>query len=129
MIPNNIDHNPHTLDLLLTNLPHSYSIKSLPPIGSSDHILLRAHQNPSSGLSMNSSKINVDTWLFNIGDWDGLRDLYSVFPRNHYCICPQPSDTVNEITEIIKLGMETYIPGLSFTKKSTHLNGFPNPVQ
>ena len=41
-IPDNTDHNPHHLDFFLTNLPHSYTIDSLPPIGSSDHILLRA---------------------------------------------------------------------------------------
>ena len=35
-IPDNIDHNPHTLDLFLTNLPYSYTIDSLPPRGFSE---------------------------------------------------------------------------------------------
>ena len=64
-IPDNIDHNPHTLDLFLTNLPHLYTIEPLLPICSSDHILLRAQQSPSSGLSTKSPKIKVNTWLFN----------------------------------------------------------------
>ena len=42
-------------------------------------------------------------------------DFYSVFPWNQFCNSPQPSDTVKDITDIIKLGMETFISRLSYT--------------
>ena len=80
-IPDTLNHNSHTLDLFLTNFPQSYNIESLPPIGSSDHLLIRARQRPSSGLSVKSSKVTVNSWLYNQADWGGLRSFYSAFPR------------------------------------------------
>ena len=115
-IPDALNQSSHTLDLFLTNFPHSYNIESFPPIGSSDHLLIRAKQRPSSGLSVKSSKVTVDSWLYDRADWDGLRNFYSEFPWHHFFNRSQPSITVTEITDIIKLGMETFIPKLSYAK-------------
>ena len=65
----------------------------------------------------------------NSTDRDGLLDLFSVFPWIQFINNSQPSDSDDEITEVIKMGKETYILNFSYTKNIKSPKCFLNHVQ
>ena len=102
-------HNPNPLDLFLTTHPEPYQISISAPLGKSDHGLVCV----TSAAQFEASEILPPRtiWHYRAADWDGLRDFFSIFPWTSVCFpSSDPSIICQEITEIIKLGIETYIP-------------------
>ena len=100
-----------TLDLILTNRSSSNSISSAAAIGSSDHILITVLSNNVVDIVSNQSRININKYILSRALWDGLRDIYLQFPWKSL-FNDSSSDTLDHITEIINLEMETYIPSV-----------------
>lgn len=114
-VPDSLDHTAYLLDLFLTNNPTSYAVNVSSPLGSSDHCLISATTHLSSRPTPAES-VEVVKYDFNRADWDGLRDFYAAFPFYSF-FSDNPSSTAEHVTDIIKIGMEEYIPHKTFTKK------------
>nr|CAH7764312.1 unnamed protein product [Callosobruchus chinensis] len=105
------------LDLFLTTHPVSYTIYVQSPLGNSDHGLVEVKFSSATDLSAEirpSRKI----WHYGDADWDGLRDFFPSFPWNDVCFAKHDVSTAcSEITEVILVGMEAYIPHTTKTFK------------
>ena len=105
------------LDLFLTTHPEPYSLSVCAPLGNSDHGLVTA-----------SCPIQLETverlpprtiWHYNSADWEGLRDFFSAFPWNTVCFSSSdPSEICSHVTEVIQIGIESFIPQSQITSKS-----------
>nr|CAH7729536.1 unnamed protein product [Callosobruchus chinensis] len=105
------------VDLFLTTHPVSYTIDVQSPLGNSDHGLVEVKFPSATDVSAEirpSRKI----WHYGDADWDSLRDFFSSFPWNDVCFAKHDVSTVcSEITEVILVGMEAYIPHTTKTFK------------
>nr|CAH7732737.1 unnamed protein product [Callosobruchus chinensis] len=110
-------HSTSLLDLFLTTHPVSYTIDVQSPLGNSDHGLVEVKFPSATDVSAEirpSRKI----WHYGDADWNGLRDFFSSFPWNDVCFAKHDVSTVcSEITEVILVGMEAYIPHTTKTFK------------
>ena len=102
------------LDLFLTSNPSPYTIKSLPPLGTSDHTLISVS---SPFISSSSSELPPPSerrrlWHFNAANWNDLRRHFSDFPWDDYCFRGEfdSSECASRITDVIFEAMEGYIP-------------------
>ena len=131
-IPDIHNHQPNILDLFLTSNPHNYTHFILPPLGSSDHNLIRiAIQEPRPPCSTPTTRT---IWHYDRAQWANLRDFYRDFPWQDACFRSysesgglDPNDAASEISEIIHAGMEAYVPHT--TKKLTKNSWFNNECQ
>jgi hypothetical protein len=101
--------NPSPLDLFLTSHPEPYQAAVAAPLGNSDHDLITV----SCPIETTSEEILPPRTFchYNNADWDGIREFYSSFPWNDVCFSLQnPSEISNGITEVIQVGIETFIP-------------------
>jgi hypothetical protein len=114
-VPDRSGDNSYLLDLFLTSNQICYKTSVSAPVGTSDHCLISICLQ-SASLPTPSSYINSTHWYFEKADWDGFRDFIAAFPWNFY-FSNDLSSTVENITEIIQTGMETYIPHSIFRKK------------
>nr|CAH7728856.1 unnamed protein product [Callosobruchus chinensis] len=115
--PRVASHSTSLLDLFLTTHPVSYTIDVQSPLGNSDHGLVEVKFPSATDVSAEihpSRKI----WHYGDADWDGLRDFFSSFPWNDVCFAKHDVSTVcSEVTEVILVGMEAYIPHTTKTFK------------
>jgi hypothetical protein len=108
-IPDCASHKANTLDLFITNKPELYSnITVSPPIGSSDHLLISVRHSFQPFKSNNNTS-SQKRWFYKKAKWDDLRQFYGEFPWST-CFSSDPSLTALSITEIIREGMDSYIP-------------------
>ena len=108
-IPANIDHNESLLDLFLTSDPSGYSVSVEMPLGSSDHRLIR------SSVPRLPRQTQVEAqrrlWHYRSADWDGMREFFACFPWSRICFSSDDvSECADQVADIVRLGMEVYIP-------------------
>jgi hypothetical protein len=121
-IPDRPGDSPNILDLFLTSNPSPYTVKLLPPLGSSDHLLISVSCPFNSNLPREraSASTKRHLWHFGAANWSDLQTYFFDFPWNDYCFGGRgPSECAERITEVILSGMEAYIP---FSFPSTKQN-------
>ncbi|KAG5900707.1 hypothetical protein JTB14_038225 [Gonioctena quinquepunctata] len=91
-IPDVNNQSANTLDLFLTTNPDPYRIEVCAPLGNSDHTLIST--TCSFHLPSSCTIPPRLMWHYNSADWEGLH----------------PTRCAETISEIIMLGMQTYIP-------------------
>ncbi|KAJ0171262.1 hypothetical protein K1T71_012812 [Dendrolimus kikuchii] len=108
-VPDVADQTANCLDLLLTTDPDRYSVSISSPLGSSDHCLVKAvSMYPPPDLS---SCGNRRVWRYNAADWDGMRAFFASYPWKPLCFSSDdPSACADAITDVIRQGMEFFIP-------------------
>ena len=121
-VPDRLGDASHLLDLFLTNNPLKYTTSVTAPIGSSDHSLISVFFKTSSSTPCMDS-VPVTHWHYQRADWDGFREFIASFPWSHF-FTNDLTYTVNEITEIIRIGMDNYIPHTTYRKKMGSPNWF-----
>nr|CAH7762037.1 unnamed protein product [Callosobruchus chinensis] len=115
--PRVASHSTSLLDLFLTTHPVSYTIDVQSPLGNSDHGLVEVKFPSATDVSA-EIRPSRKMWHYGDADWDGLRDFFSSFPWNDVCFAKHDVSTVcSEITEVILVGMEAYIPHTTKTFK------------
>nr|CAH7758695.1 unnamed protein product [Callosobruchus chinensis] len=115
--PRVASHSTSLLDLFLTTHTVSYTIDVQSPLGNSHHGLVEV-KFPSATDMSTEIRPSRKIWHYGDADWDGLRDFFSSFPWNEVCFAKHDVSTVcSEITEVILVGMEAYIPHTTKTFK------------
>ncbi|KAJ0177088.1 hypothetical protein K1T71_007097 [Dendrolimus kikuchii] len=108
-VPDVEGHTANCLDLLLTNEPDQYSVSVSSPLGSSDHCLVKAvsaHCPPKT--TANGARRE---WRYKSADWDEMRSFFASYPWQRVCFSSNdPSVCADAIADVIRQGMEYYIP-------------------
>ncbi|CAF4900038.1 unnamed protein product [Pieris macdunnoughi] len=109
-IPDVDGHKPSLLDLLLTSHPENYQVSVDPPLGSSDHCVVRStvpSTRPSRPRFMDCRRI----WHYKSADSDGMRSFFASYPLGPMCFSPEAPDSVAaSVAEVVLQGMELFIP-------------------
>lgn len=106
-----VDHHRATLlDLLLTSHPDNYQTSVGPPLGTSDHCLIRS-TTPILRQPRMRRAGHRRVWHYRSADWDGMRSFVASYPWGHVCFqLEDPSAVADSIADVILQGMELYIP-------------------
>ncbi|CAF4937092.1 unnamed protein product [Pieris macdunnoughi] len=108
-IPDVDGHKPSLLDLLLTSHPENYQVSVDPPLGSSDHCVVRSTV-PSTRLSRPRFMGCRRIWHYKSADWDGMRSFFASYPWGPMCFSPEAPDSVAaSVAEVVLQGMELFI--------------------
>ncbi|XP_063530785.1 uncharacterized protein LOC134741818 [Cydia strobilella] len=108
-VPDVAGHTPNCLDLLLTTDPDRYNVSVSSPLGTSDHCLVKSvsFHSPQDRSPRGSRRV----WRYKSADWDEMRHFFASYPWQQTCfISDDPSICANAITDVLRLGMEYYIP-------------------
>lgn len=108
-IPDVEDHTANCLDLLLTNEPDRHSVSVMPPLGSSDHCVVKSvsSYSPPDPSPRGSRRV----WRYKSADWDEMRHFFASYPWRQTCFSScDPTVCADAITEVIKRAMEYFIP-------------------
>ncbi|CAG4933852.1 unnamed protein product [Colias eurytheme] len=108
-IPDIIGHTANCLDLLLTTDPDRYTVEVSAPLGTSDHCLVKTVSTYSPPDFTTKGKRRV--WRYKLADWDEMRNFFSSYPWRQVCFASKdPSNCANSVTDVIRQGMEFFIP-------------------
>ncbi|XP_063829236.1 uncharacterized protein LOC135078639 [Ostrinia nubilalis] len=108
-VPDVDTHTANCLDLLLTSDPDRYSILVTAPLGTSDHCLVKtvSTYSPSDRGPCGVRRV----WRYKSAHWDEMRQFFASFPWRPACFSSRdPTSWADAITEVIRLGMEFFIP-------------------
>ncbi|CAH4034697.1 unnamed protein product [Pieris brassicae] len=109
-IPDVDGHKPSLLDLLLTSHPETYQVSVDPPLGSSDHCVVRSTvptTRPPRPRFSGCRRI----WHYRSADWDGMRSFFASYPWGPMCFSSEAPDSVAaSVAEVVLQGMELFIP-------------------
>ncbi|XP_061724920.1 uncharacterized protein LOC133530879 [Cydia pomonella] len=109
------------LDLLLTTDPDHYAVSVSSPLGSSDHCLVKSVSvySPPDLSPTGTRRI----WRYKSADWDGMRSFFASYPWQPLCFSSgDPSACADAITDVLRQGMEFFIP---FSDASTSSKAQP----
>ncbi|XP_045449660.1 uncharacterized protein LOC123658266 [Melitaea cinxia] len=108
-VPDVDDHTPNCLDLLLTSDPDRSSVSVTAPLGTSDHCVVKSVSNfhPLDTGSTGTRRV----WRYKSADWDEMRHFFASYPWRRTCFSScDPSSCEQEISVVIRQGMEYFIP-------------------
>ncbi|XP_064073868.1 uncharacterized protein LOC113398797 [Vanessa tameamea] len=108
-IPDVVGHTAYCLDLLLTTDPDRYSIYVSPPLGTSDHCVVKSvsHYSPPD----TSPKGTRRVWRYKSADWDEMRHFFASYPWRQVCFSSRdPSCCADSVSSVIYQCMEYFIP-------------------
>lgn len=108
-IPDVSGHTEYCLDLLLTTDPDRHSVSVSPPLGTSDHCVVKSvsHYSPPD----NSSKGSRRVWRYKSADWDEMRHFFASYPWLQVCFSSKdPSCCADAVSSVIYQAMEYFIP-------------------
>ncbi|XP_045450409.1 uncharacterized protein LOC123659201 [Melitaea cinxia] len=108
-VPDVDDHTPNCLDLLLTTDPDRSSVSVAAPLGTSDHCVVKSVSNfhPLHTGPTGTRRV----WRYKSADWDEMRHFFASYPWRRTCFSSSdPSSCEQEISEVIRQGMEYFIP-------------------
>ncbi|XP_028164850.1 uncharacterized protein LOC114355981 [Ostrinia furnacalis] len=108
-VPDVDTHTANCLDLVLTSDPDRYSTMVAAPLGTSDHCLVKAvsSYSPSDRGPCGVRRV----WRYKSADWDEMRQFFASFPWRPACFSSQdPTICADAITEVIRQGMEFFVP-------------------
>jgi hypothetical protein len=101
------------LDLFMTSAPELYVASTLAPLGTSDHAVVCCNRSVESSPSKAAKR---GKRLLNKADWDALCNFFSDYNWSS-CENDDVDIYVSNITAVIQLGMDLYVP----TKVMPHL--------
>ncbi|XP_045449128.1 uncharacterized protein LOC123657650 [Melitaea cinxia] len=108
-VPDVDDHTPNCLDLLLTTDPDRSSVSVAASLGTSDHCVVKSVSNfhPLDTGPTGTRRV----WRYKSADWDEMRHFFASYPWRQTCFSSSdPSSCEQEISEVIRQGMEYFIP-------------------
>ena len=108
-IPDVAGHTAYCLDLLLTTDPDRYTVSVSPPLGTSDHCLVKSvsHHSPPDFSPKGTRRV----WRYKSAEWDEMRNFYASYPWRQVCFTSNdPSRCADAISSVILQGMEYFIP-------------------
>ena len=110
-IPDRDDHQPYLLNLFLCSDPDSYTVASHPPLKNSDHMVVSVDVKFVVKFT-NEHPYHHTVYSYSKVDWDVLRDhLRDV---SWLVIFKYITYGAKEITELVKIGIDCYIPHRKF---------------
>ena len=108
-VPDRHSDRANILDLFFTSNPQNYTYTILPPLGSSDHVLV--NDSRSFALPPPLPPTQCRLWHFDSIQCTELSSYFLDFPRKDYCFCSGDPDVVAPlVTGVIVSGMEAYGP-------------------
>lgn len=101
------------LDLIMTNVQDGVSIRALPPLGFSDHVVIMADIKLQAHREPRTSRV---VWRYGKADWARLQHFYR--SSDWSCLMSDdPSVSCSNISEHILAGMNQYIPSRNLTTR------------
>ena len=108
-IPDVAGHTAYCLDLLLTTDPDRHSVSVFPPLGTSDHCLVKSvsQYSPTDSSPKGSRRV----WRYKSADWDEMRHFFASYPWRQVCFSSNdPTCCADAVSSVILQGMEYFIP-------------------
>lgn len=108
-VPDVDGHTPNCLDLILTTNPNIHSVSVSAPLGTSDHCVVKSVSvcSPPDVSPRGTRRV----WRYESADWDEMRHFFASYPWRQVCFSSNdPSSSADAIVEVIRQGMEYFIP-------------------
>ena len=108
-VPDRHSDRANILDLFFTSNPQNYTYAILPPLGSSDHVLVNVSCSFARPPPLPPTQRRL--WHFDSTQRTELSSYFLDFPWEDYCFRSGDPDTVAPlVTDVIVSGMEAYVP-------------------